>query len=55
MAEHSSKLSRRLLEAADLFVLDEQSQPRLGKNTARKASPERESSLSDLQLERVRG
>ncbi len=47
MAEHSSKLSRRLIEAADLFVLEEQGRSRSGGNAPRRASVEREHESSD--------
>jgi methyl-accepting chemotaxis protein len=42
MAEHSSKLSRRLIEAADLFVLEDQSRP-----APRRYSSEEERGSSD--------
>jgi len=42
MAEHSSKLSRRLIEAADLFVLEDQ-----GRTTPRRYSSEEERGSSD--------
>jgi hypothetical protein len=34
MAEHSSKLSRRLIDAADSFVLDEQGRAALRRNAS---------------------
>jgi methyl-accepting chemotaxis protein len=42
MAEHSSKLSRRLIEAADLFVLEDQSRP-----ASRRYSSDEERGSSD--------
>jgi methyl-accepting chemotaxis protein len=47
MAEHSSKLSRKLIEAADLFVLDEQGHSRPNGNASRRTSRERENASSD--------
>jgi len=47
MAEHSAKLSRRLIEAADSFVLDEQGHSRPNGNLSRRSSQEREHSSSD--------
>jgi len=47
MAEHSAKLSRRLIEAADLFVLEDQGHQRSGGNSSRRYSAERERASSD--------
>jgi hypothetical protein len=54
MAEHSSKLSRRLIEAADLFVLDDQGHSRSVGNASRRASAERERASSELHPELAR-
>src|SRR6202171_439281 len=47
MAEHSSKLSRRLIDAADLFVLEDQRPQRSSGNALRQHSSEREHASSD--------
>ena len=47
MAEHSAKLSRRLIDAADLFVLDDQEHQRATGNAARRRSAQRERASSD--------
>jgi methyl-accepting chemotaxis protein len=47
MAEHSAKLSRRLIEAADSFVLEDQGMQRSGGGTSRRHSGEREHASSD--------
>jgi methyl-accepting chemotaxis protein len=54
MAEHSSKLSRRLIEAADLFVLDDQGHSRSVGNASRRVSAEREHASSELHPELAR-
>jgi len=54
MAEHSSKLSRRLIEAADLFVLEDEGHSRSAKNTSRRSSAEREPASSELHPELAR-
>jgi methyl-accepting chemotaxis protein len=47
MAEHSSKLSRRLIEAADSFVLEDQGLQRSGGGASRRQSGERDRASSD--------
>jgi methyl-accepting chemotaxis protein len=54
MAEHSAKLSRRLIEAADLFVLDDQGPARSGGNASRRTSQEREYKSGELHPELAR-
>ncbi len=54
MAEHSAKLSRRLIEAADLFVLDDQGPARSAGNASRRAAQEREHKSSELHPELAR-
>jgi methyl-accepting chemotaxis protein len=56
MAEHSAKLSRRLIEAADLFVIDEEGHSRPNGNASRRGPQERDRSSSDemhLELSQV--
>jgi len=47
MAEHSSKLSRRLIEAADSFVLEDEGPQRSGRGASRRQSGERERASAD--------
>jgi methyl-accepting chemotaxis protein len=47
MAEHSSKLSRRLIEAADSFVLEDEGLQRSGRVASRRQSGERERASAD--------
>src|SRR6266576_2904769 len=47
MAEHSAKLSRRLIEAADSFVLEDEELQRSGRGASRRQSGEREHASSD--------
>ena len=47
MAEHSSKLSRKLIDAADLFVLEDQGHQRSSGNASRRHSAEREHASSN--------
>jgi methyl-accepting chemotaxis protein len=47
MAEHSAKLSRRLIEAADSFVLEDHAPQRGGEYTSRRQATEREHASSD--------
>jgi len=55
MAKHSSKLSHRLIEVADLFVLDDQSHSRPnGKALKRPSSKEEESDSAELETELAR-
>jgi methyl-accepting chemotaxis protein len=51
MAKHSSKLSHRLIQVADLFVLEEHVQPRPAGKASSHRSPVEEESESDLQPE----
>jgi methyl-accepting chemotaxis protein len=55
MAKHSSKLSHRLIEVADLFVLEDQGHSRPGGGNASKRPPlEEESDSADLETELAR-
>jgi methyl-accepting chemotaxis protein len=55
MAEHSAKLSRRLIEAADLFVTDERGHLAPNGHATRRASEEQQrSSSAELRSELVR-
>jgi methyl-accepting chemotaxis protein len=54
MAEHSSKLSHKLIDAADLFVLEEQGPSQQSGNASRRAALERERKSADQQSELVR-
>jgi hypothetical protein len=47
MAEHSAKLSRRLIEAADSFVLEEHGPQRGAEYGSRRHAGEREHASSD--------
>jgi hypothetical protein len=47
MAEHSAKLSRRLIEAADSFVLEDEGLQRSGRVASRRQSGERERASAD--------
>src|SRR5882762_159979 len=47
MAEHSARLSRRLIEAADSFVLEDEGLQRSGRGASRRQSGERERGSSD--------
>ncbi len=53
MAKHSSKLSHKLIEVADLFVLDD-GHTRPGGNASRRASLEEESDSAELETELAR-
>ena len=55
MAKHSSKLSHKLIEVADLFVIDEHGNTRLNpKASKRSSSPEEESNSAELEPELAR-
>jgi len=54
MAKHSSKLSHRLIEVADLFVLEENGHSRPSGNGSRRAAREEEPESADLQPELAR-
>jgi hypothetical protein len=54
MAKHSSKLSHRLIEVADLFVLEDQGHSRLGANASKRPSFEEDSNSADLETELAR-
>jgi methyl-accepting chemotaxis protein len=53
MAKHSSKLSHRLIEVADLFVLDE-GHARSGGNGSKRASHEEDTNSAELETELAR-
>ena len=54
MATHSSKLSHRLIEVADLFVLDDQGHVRPNGNAARRAPRVEEPSVAEAEPELAR-
>jgi methyl-accepting chemotaxis protein len=54
MATHSSKLSHRLIEVADLFVLEDQGTSRPNGNAHKRSSFKEESKSADLQPELAR-
>jgi methyl-accepting chemotaxis protein len=54
MATHSSKLSHRLIEVADLFVLDDQPHSRQTASAPKRASRNEESSSTELEPELAR-
>jgi hypothetical protein len=55
MAKHSSKLSHRLIEVADLFVLEDHGHSRPnGKAPKRPSSKEEESDSAELETELAR-
>jgi methyl-accepting chemotaxis protein len=54
MAKHSSKLSHRLIEVADLFVLDDQTHSRPNGNASKRPSLEEDSNSADLETELAR-
>jgi hypothetical protein len=53
MAKHSSKLSHRLIEVADLFVLDE-GHSRPAGNASKRTSREQNSNSTELESELAR-
>jgi methyl-accepting chemotaxis protein len=54
MAKHSSKLSHRLIEVADLFVLEDQPHSRAKANASKRPSHEVDSNSADLDTELAR-
>ena len=54
MAKHSSKLSHKLIEVADLFVLDEHGHARPAGSSSRRPSLEEESNSADVETELAR-
>jgi len=54
MAKHSSKLSHRLIEVADLFVLEDQPHSRRKANASKRPSLEEDSNSADLDTELAR-
>jgi methyl-accepting chemotaxis protein len=54
MAKHSSKLSHRLIEVADLFVLDDQTHPLTSGGSKRSSSLEQEPDSAELETELAR-
>jgi len=54
MAKHSSKLSHRLIEVADLFVLEDQTQARPKVKAAKRPTVEEESDSADMETELAR-
>jgi hypothetical protein len=51
MAKHSSKLSHKLIEVADLFVLEDQSHTRNNGKASKRPSLEEDSNSTDLETE----
>jgi hypothetical protein len=54
MAKHSSKLSHRLIEVADLFVLEDQPQARTNGNASKRPSLQEDSDSAELENELAR-
>jgi hypothetical protein len=54
MAKHSSKLSHRLIEVADLFVLDDQSHSRPMAKSSKRPTPVEEPDSAELETELAR-
>ncbi len=54
MAKQTSKLSHRLIEVADLFVLEDQAQVRSKGKAAKRPTLEEESDYADMETELAR-
>jgi methyl-accepting chemotaxis protein len=54
MAKHSSKLSHRLIEVADLFVLEDQPHSRTNGNASKRSSLQEDSNSAEYETELAR-
>jgi hypothetical protein len=54
MAKHSSKLSHKLIEVADLFVLEDQPHSRSNGKASKRPSLEEDSNSADMEAELAR-